>query len=158
VKLGGGSLKDITAPKVVEFTVNDAGEWSGKADFENISSGGGYKIYIKGPKHIQKKICDAAPKEDKGGTYHCGEGSITIAAGTNTFDLSKIINLAGDLPEAGGKQNGIVDAYDTTFVRTNLGSTDAAKVAIGDLNYDGIIDTQDYSMILQALSIKFDEE
>jgi hypothetical protein len=62
------------------------------------------------------------------------------------------------LPEAGGAQNGIIDAYDTTFIRTNLGTTDAAKIAIGDLNLDGGIDTQDYSMILQSLSIKFDEE
>ena len=103
-------------------------------------------------------MCDGTPTEAKAGTYHCGEGKIVLAVGANTLDFSKIIQLAGDLPEAGGKQNGIVDAYDTTFVRQNLGSTDAGKLKIGDLNLDGIIDTQDYSMVLQSLSIKFDEE
>jgi hypothetical protein len=157
VKLAGGGLAQATAYKTVSFTVNDAGEWSGKADFDSIPTGGGYRVYIKGPKHIAKKICDSAPTETKGGAYHCGDGKITLKAGTNSLDFSKIIQLGGDLPE-GGKQNGIIDAYDTTFVRTNLGSVDAAKTAIGDINLDGGIDTQDYSIILQSLSIKFDEE
>jgi hypothetical protein len=157
VKLAGTSLT-AALTKSVQFTVSDAGEWSGKADFEGVPTGGGYMVYVKGPKHVQKKICDAAPSETKGGTYHCSNGTIVLQAGTNTLDFTKILQMAGDLPETGGKQNGIIDAYDTTFIRTNLGSTDAAKVAIGDLNYDGGIDTQDYSMIMQSLSIKFDEE
>jgi len=158
VKLGGGGLSASTAYQIAQFTVDDSGVWSGKVSFPSISPGGGYRIYIKGPKHIAKKICDESPSEGKGGEYHCGDGKISLKAGDNGFDFSKIIQLGGDLPEAGGKQNGIIDAYDTTFVRTNLGSTDAAKGAIGDLNLDGIIDTQDYSIIVQSLSIKFDEE
>ena len=144
--------------KYVQFTVNDAGEWSGKADFEGVPTGGGYRIFVKGPKHIAKRICDASPTESAGGMYHCADGKIALSAGNNTLDFSKIILLAGDLPEVDGKQNGMIDAYDTTFVRTYLGTTDADKLAIGDLNLDGIIDTQDYSMILQSLFIKFDEE
>ena len=161
VKLAGTSISSISSAdltKSVQFTVDDAGVWSGTAGFNGIPTGGGYKVYIKGPKQLQKKICDAAPTESKGGLYHCGDGAIVLQAGTNTLDFSKIIQMGGDLPEAGGKQNGIVDAYDTTYIRTNLGSADTAKLAIGDLNWDGIIDTQDYSIILQSLSIKFDEE
>ena len=158
IKLAGGGLAAATAYKSVSFTVNDAGEWSGKATFDSISAGTGYRVYVKGPKHIAKKICDTAPTETKAGTYRCSDGKITLVAGDNILDFSKILQFAGDLPEAGGAQNGIIDAYDTTFIRTNLGTTDAAKIAIGDLNMDGGIDTQDYSMILQSLSIKFDEE
>lgn len=157
VKLAGTNLTTAQT-KSAQFTVNDAGEWSGKVDFEGVPTGGGYIVYVKGPKHVQKKICDASPTEAKGGTYHCSTGAIVLQAGANTLDFTKIIQMGGDLPETGGKQNGIIDAYDTTFIRTNLGSTDATKVAVGDLNYDGGIDTQDYSMILQSLSIKFDEE
>lgn len=158
VKLDGATASFATQSKSVVFTVDDAGVWSGKADFSSVPTGGGYKVYIKAPKHIQKKICSNIPTEDKGGTYHCGDGAITLTAGENTLDFSKILQLAGDLPEANGKQNGIVDAYDTTFIRTNLGSTDATKLKTGDLNLDGINDTQDYSMVLQSLSIKYDEE
>jgi hypothetical protein len=157
VKLDSASGAPVS--KTTSFTVDDSGVWSGKVEFENMPTGAGYKVYIKAPKHIQKKICDAAPTETKGGLYHCGDGKITLAAGANSLDFSKIIQLAGDLPEGtAAKQNGIVDAYDTTFIRTNLGSTDATKGKTGDLNLDGVIDTQDYSMVLQSLSIKFDEE
>jgi hypothetical protein len=158
VKLAGGSLTAATEYKTISFTVNDAGEWSGKASFDKIPTGSGYRVYIKGPKHISKKVCDAAPTEATPGSYHCGDGKITLQAGDNTLDFSKIIQLGGDLSEAGGKQNGIIDAYDTTFVRTNLGTSDASKIAIGDINFDGGIDTLDYSMVLQSLSIKYDEE
>ncbi|MCX6732460.1 MAG: hypothetical protein NTV98_02880, partial [Candidatus Roizmanbacteria bacterium] len=157
VKLAGTNLTTAQT-KSIPFTVNDAGEWTGKADFDGVPTGGGYMVYIKGPKHVQKKVCDMVPTETKGGTYHCSDGAIVLQAGENTLDFTKILQMGGDLPEAGGKQNGIIDAYDTTFIRTNLGTTDAAKIAIGDLNYDGGIDSQDYSMILQSLSIKFDEE
>ncbi|MFZ2206631.1 MAG: hypothetical protein WAV29_04145, partial [Microgenomates group bacterium] len=158
VKLAGGGLTAATAYKTVSFSVDGSGIWSGKVDFDKIPTGGGYRVYIKGPKHIAKKICDGAPSESKGGEYHCGDGKITLKAGENTFDFSKIIQLGGDLPEASGKQNGIIDAYDTTFIRQNLGSTDAGKMAIGDINLDNIIDTQDYSIVVQSLSIKYDEE
>ncbi|MCX6730517.1 MAG: hypothetical protein NTZ55_01590 [Candidatus Roizmanbacteria bacterium] len=157
VKLAGTNLT-AALTKSVQFTVGDTGEWTGKADFDGVPTGGGYMVYIKGPKHVQKKVCGMSPTETKGGTYRCSDGAIVLQAGANTLDFTKIIQMGGDLPEAGGKQNGIIDAYDTTFIRTNLGTTDAAKIAIGDLNYDGGIDSQDYSMILQSLSIKFDEE
>ena len=158
VKLAGGGLAAETAYKSVSFSVNDAGEWTGTASFDSVPTGSGYRVYVKGPMHIAKKICDAAPSETTLGGYHCSDGAITLTAGNNALDFSKIILLAGDLPEAGGVQNGIIDAYDTTFIRTNLGSTDQAKLAIGDLNLDGIIDTQDYSIILQSLSIKYDDQ
>ncbi len=158
VRLAGGGLSAATAYSTGQFSVNDAGEWTGKVSFDSVPSGSGYRVYVKAPKHIAKKICDTTPTESKGGEYHCGDGKISISASENSFDFSKIVQLGGDLPEAGGKQNGIIDAYDTTFVRTNLGSSDAAKSSTGDINADGVIDTQDYSMIVQALSIKFDEE
>jgi len=158
VKVGGGSLSAATAYQTVQFSVNDSGVWSGTASFDSITAGSGYIVYIKGPKHLQKRICEASPTESTAGAYHCSTGAITLAAGTNTLDFSNIILLAGDIPEADGTQNGIVDSYDTTYIRQSLGSTDTTKLAKGDLNLDNIIDTQDYSMVLQTLSIKYDEE
>jgi hypothetical protein len=112
---------------------------------------------VKGPKHLQKKICDAAPSETSGGTYHCGEGKINLKAGDNDLNLSGILMLVGDLPE-NGTQNGIIDSYDTSYVRQHLQSTKADELAIADVNYDGVIDGQDYSLVLASLSIKYDEE
>lgn len=158
VKLGGGNLTKTTAYKSVQFSVDAKGIWAGEVSFDAIPPGSGYKVYIKGPKHLQKKVCDASPSESSGGAYNCTDGTITLGAGTNSLDFSHIILLAGDLPEAGGKQNGITDSFDTTYIRQNLGSTDAQKLMVGDLNYDNIIDTQDYSIVLQTLSTKYDEE
>lgn len=158
VKLGGGGLSQSTAYQTMQMSVDDSGVWSGRATFNSIPTGGGYRVYIKGPKHIQKKICDSAPTESPSGAYHCGDGKITLKAGDNTLDFSNIIQLAGDLPQADGRQNGVIDSYDTTYIRQNLGSTDATKLTIGDLNLDKVIDSQDYSTVLQSLSIKYDEE
>lgn len=156
VKVGGGFLTQTTAYQNVTFTAGDGGIWTGTAD-TNLPPGGGYMLYVKGPKHLQKKVCSNAPTEGSGGTYHCGDGAIALKAGDNTIDMSKILLLAGDLPE-NGVQNGIVDSYDTSFVRQHLQSTKTEDLNIGDLNYDGAIDGQDYSLVIAALSIKYDEE
>lgn len=156
VKLGGGGMAATTEYQSVDFNVGDDGVWTGTAGF-NVPPGGTYKVFIKGPKHLQKQICDASPTESAGGTYHCGEGKIIIAAGDNTFDFSKILMMVGDLPEK-GVQNGIIDAYDTSYVRQHLQSTKTDELKIGDLNFDGIIDSQDFSLMLASLSIKYDEE
>lgn len=156
VKLGGRMLAQTTAYKTVTFSVGDDGIWSGSADF-SAPPGDGYMLYVKGPKHLQKKVCDNAATEGSGGTYHCGDGKINLKAGDNALDFSKILMLVGDLPE-NGTQNGIIDSYDTSYVRQHLQSTKTDELAIGDVNYDGVIDGQDFSLVLASLSIKYDEE
>ena len=113
-------------------------------------------LLIKGPKHIQKKICDDVPTETFGGTYRCriNSSKISIPSQTVNLDFSNIVFLVGDLPE----QDGVVDSYDISFIRNNLNSSDPKVIATGDLNMDGVIDTQDYSLLIAALSIRYDEE
>lgn len=135
------------------FTPDDSGVYSGSVSL-NAAAGTAYTVYVKGPRHIQKKVCANSPVETSIGTYRCGRGSVTLAAGANTLDFSKILMLVGDLPQ----QDGIVDSYDTSFIRQSFGSTDAAKLTIGDVNRDNIIDTQDMSLVIQALNVKYDEE
>jgi hypothetical protein len=64
--------------------------------------------------------------------------------------------LAGDLP-INGKQDGVINTQDTAFVRNSLGKNDPTTLSIGDINLDNIVDTQDWSGILQTLSIKGDD-
>ncbi len=156
VKLGG--LAPLADCGTGTFTSDDNGIWSGTVSC-NATPGPGYIVYTKGPKHIQKKICDATPTESTvgPGTYHCSDGKITLAAGTNSLDFSGILQLTGDLPVS-GRQDGAVTALDTSFIRNNLGSTDPAALAIGDVNLDGKIDTQDWSLVIAALSVRGDEE
>ena len=137
------------------FTADANGIWSGNVYFSSaIPSGSGYRILVKGPKHIQKKICDQTPTETKPGTYHCGKGNISLSSSSNSLDFSGARLLAGDLPD----QNGIVDSYDIAQIRNNLGSTDSTLLSEADVNLDGILDSQDFALLIASLSIKTDEE
>ena len=137
------------------FVANDEGNWTPNTPmvFDQIPPGTGYYILVKGGKHLQRKICQNNPSETYPCTYHCDQGKITLSAGDNNLDFSGIVLLAGDLPE----QDGIVNSYDTSLVRNNLGKTDADAIRLADINLDGIVDTQDYSLIIVALSIRTDE-
>lgn len=154
VILTGGALDDQRLEQTGEFTVDDNGIWNGQVTFTNITPGNGYKVLVKGPKHIQKKICDMKPDEAESGFYRCSEGKITLTSGENNFDFSGIRLPVGDLPD----QDGVIDAYDISFLRNSLNKKDDEILAIGDLNLDGIVDTQDYALLLASLTVKYDEE
>jgi len=165
IKVGGGNL---SSPVSVEgnFTLTgqknsetDALIWQGSVNLPSqITAGQHYYLLIKGPKHIQKKICENNPSETTGGNYRCRSGNqVSLSSGQNNLDFSKIYFLGGDLP-INSAQDGVVDSLDTSFIRNNLGKTDPNVVAIADLNLDGRVDTQDWSMVIYALSIKTDEE
>ncbi len=149
-------LKDETVidERIVSMSKNGDGSWTGTSKYVTLLTGTDYTLLIKGPKHLQKKICTNKPSESIGGQYSCTDGTIRIQAGDNRIDLKGVTLLAGDLP----LQNGIVDAVDIAYIRSNLGKSDAEIVSRGDLNYDGIVDSQDYGMIINALSFKYDEE
>jgi hypothetical protein len=134
------------------FVSDAAGLWTGAVGINLTNVTGKYKILVKGPQHIQKKICDALPTETSAGTYKCSDGNISLVVGDNNLNFSGIVLLSGDLD-----QNGIVDSVDFGLVKNNLGKTDATALAKADINRDGRVDTQDYSLIISALSIKSDE-
>jgi len=165
IKVAGGNLSSPVSVDA-DFTLTnnknsntDALIWNGTVNLPaQVTPGQKYYLLIKGPKHIQKKICDKDPSETTGGSYRCqGERTITFSSGQNNLDFSKIYLLAGDLP-VNGAQDGLVDSLDTSYIRNNLGKTDPTVVSIADLNLDGKVDTQDWSMVLYALSVKTDEE
>ena len=164
VSIGG---KRLTKPieKIVTFTANDKavwqGEWQDAFHGKIFQPGKGYYIYVKGPKHVQTKICDNHPNDNRvGGSYHCQIGhTLTLSKGKNDLDFSKIYMMAGDLPP----QNGIINSYDISYIRNLLDKdmTERKKPVIlanADLNLDGVVDTQDYALLIASLSIKYDQE
>lgn len=155
VKLRGPSDTDYASGTL---TVDSSGLWKGSVSFNGINTGEGYTVFVKAGKHFQKRVCDPVPTETSGGLYNCSSGATTISSGVNNSDFSGILMLVGDLPSASGVQSGTADAYDKTFVVNNFGSTASDKLQIGDLNFDGVIDTQDRSLITQSLNVKYDDE
>ncbi len=157
VKLAAASLGDNQPTSSATLTADDSGVFKGTAGFD-VPAAPGYYLLVKGPRHVQKKICVSAPTEGTVGTYRCAAGQVTLALGDNPADLSGIRLLVGDLPLSEGGQNGVIDAADISYIRQNLGKTDASVVAVGDLNQDGVVDSQDYSLIIASLTVKYDEE
>lgn len=156
VKVVGNGIEATTTTPVA-FQADDSGIWQPTAPIvfnKTIPAGTGYAVFVKGDKNTQKKICVSTPTETSGGTYRCTTGGITLSSAVNTLDFSGIILMGGDLPV----QDGVVNSYDTTLVRNNLGKKDTNALSIADINKDGIVDTQDYSLIIYALSFRFDEE
>lgn len=158
VAIGGGSLNDNTDYTYSTFTHRGEGVYEGMVIFDPkvIKSATNYRIIVKGPKHLAKRFCVANPTG--GYAYFCppNASSISLGTGLNEFDFSAVQLTAGDLP-LGGAQDGVVDSSDLTFIRDNLGVKGAEIIKIGDLNFDGIIDTQDYSMIINNLVNNEDE-
>ena len=153
----------------VKFVADANGVWSGEIQIptfndldktsQDVLRNSYYKLYIKGPKHIQKRICDIKPTETYPGTYSCLEGKIAISGDTKVIDTSGILLLAGDLPD----QDGIVNAADAARIYNILNLPESERrspenLRIADLNLDGVVNTIDYSLVQGALSIRSDDQ
>jgi len=115
---------------------------------------GPYCVLIKGPFHIQKRICDETPLETYPGSYKPRPTSrIELAAGENILDFSDIVQIAGDI----GAQDGVVNSQDITMCKVHIGQNDAQSLAIADLDFDGAVTTKDCVLIYSALAFKFDD-
>ena len=157
VKKGASTV--AVAATSVNFTVDPAGIWTGSLT-ANMGSGTDYMILVKGPMHIQKKVCVASPSETIGGTYSCAGGAISITSETtNNLDFSNILMMAGDLPlsQTNG-QDSVADAIDIGYIVNSLGKSDASISAVADLNRNGGVDVTDFGLIKYALSVATDEE
>ncbi len=152
----GVRTRDTTAIvyRTGEFSSDAKGIWSGLVFFPALPPGSDYVLYVKGPKHIQKKICTANPYETFEGTYRCDDTqTITLKKGENSFDFSTIYLLVGDLPV----QDEMANSYDLATIYKYLGRTDQEALDNADLNMDGIVDSQDFSLVIKALSFRFDD-
>lgn len=140
--------------KTADFKANDAGIWEGATTIDTSSLTGNATILVKGPKHIQKRVCVSTPDEGSDpGSYRCsGNGTIALSA-SNTFDFSKVTLFTGDLPE----QNGIVNSGDLAKIRSNLGKSEENILKTADVNLDGVVNTQDFALVIEALEIRPDE-
>ena len=146
--------KSFREESLIQFTADDSGAWSGTYSAKNVPFGAKYALFIKGPKHLMKKICETSPTESVAGNYTCSTGSITLIKGAQDLDFSKIVLLVGDIPI----QDGVIDAVDAVFVRNNFGSQTSSTISRGDLNLDGIVHAQDMVLMLKALEFKYDED
>lgn len=145
--------KSINETVEKNFRTNDQLIWFSDPIEVNLPPDNNYALLIKGPKHLQKKICHNNPQEESGGKYLCRNFQIQLDQGDNFLDFSPITLFAGDLPN----QDNILNSYDLSLVRNNLGKNDQETLSKADINLDGVVDSQDFSLLLSAMSIKLDE-
>lgn len=138
----------------VQITPTDVGVWSGTVALTSVPAGTGYRILVKGPKHLQRKFCDLVPVPTENGAYICGTNTVTLVAGTNEADFTKVPLLVGDLPP----QDGLLNAFDAAQMRVNLLTVGQSAIDAADLNYDGVVNSTDYSLLIQSMQLKYDEE
>ena len=155
LKLGQNSSSGFRNYQVPVAYGND-GVWMGKITI-NEPPGSGYYMLIKGPFHLQKKICDAAPTYNNG-VYRCSKPNITLASGENVIDMTGILFSVGDVRVNGSDQDGFINSSDLAYIREKMGRSDSEALDQADINLDGIVDTQDYSLVIETLSSKYDED
>lgn len=161
IGLSGGALSQPTF-KQVAFEASQTGVWTGRVSFPVTS--GDYCVLVKGPMHIQRKICDTRPSETVPGSYRPASGSaIQLDHGETAFDFTGVIQSAGDLPLPNTTtgifaQNGIANSLDIVGCRSRVGSTQARDLEIADVDGDGAVSAQDCAHIESSLAYKFDDE
>lgn len=141
------------------FVADSEGNWTGTVSL-NAPAGDGYRILIKGPYHLQKRICDKDPKDlnpegavDEG-AYNCARGNISLKEGEQDFDFSEVANLVGDLPD----QDGILNSNDIILCRKSIGDTSQEALQNADINMDGGVNVMDCSLILTSATKRHDEK
>ena len=131
----------------------------------DVPAGNNYTIYIKGPKHLQKRFCS------DGQTSRCfsGQGRIALVVGANTFDFSGVALEAGDLPnpDADPQQDGVVNSIDVELLRSHycrkvaeygFPACTQADLDVADLDSDGYVFDSDMQLIRNTLSAVYEDD
>lgn len=153
VKVVKGDTK-IEIPNV-NVSPDDNGIYSGTTSFD-ASAGSGYTVFIKGPKHLAKKFCS----DNQTARCNTATGAITLANGANTFDFSKMALEPGDLPDPNndGEQDGVVNSVDVSLIVSRVTKNTAANIAVADVNFDGVLQWDDVTLVLNTLETKYEED
>lgn len=138
--------------------------WQGEVPLTGITAGENYSVYIKGPKHLQRKFCQNNPTEqvEAGFPYRClGTGTISFTQGINTLDFSGVLLQAGDLPSESGQQDGIINAYDVSSIVNILRdgeNRNEVPLSIADIDLNGVVNAKDRSYLIETLEEKYGDE
>jgi hypothetical protein len=169
VTLAGSGSKVYTQENINLTLDTNTGTWNGTVEYPEALAGAGYRVYVKGAKHLQRELCTTSGSDSNNqqnpDVYRCKAGeSLTLAQGNNELDFSKVIIFSGDL-KIGSGQDGIIKATDIAYILNILGtvgsdndrSTDPSVLAIADLNLDGKVTIADFALMVSSLGVRYDD-
>ncbi len=155
IRIEMGNAQTTYPAQTIDFIYKQSGVWEASMSAmlpqnQDVL----YQLFLKGPFHLRRKVCDQHPEDTLEKSYECNTAGVKLSQ-ENTFDLTGILLYAGDIEPF----NGVIDAYDVSTIRNNLGKTDAASLLKSDMNLDSIVDTQDFSLVLNNLGFqrRYDE-
>ncbi len=149
----------ISASKLISLNLSQGGLWTGSASVE-AELGRSYQILLKGEKHVQRKICGIKPVQGPNQQYRCTNEFLSFSSGVNRIDASGIYLFGGDLPGQFG-QDGMVNSVDFALIRFLIQKNPAlsqSELFQGDLNFDGVVDTQDYSLMTKTMELSMNQD
>lgn len=141
----------------VNVTANDSGLYAGSVTLDEVMPGAGYTIFVKGPKHLSRRFCADNQAERCSSNRN---GTITLAAGQNNLDFSKINLLAGDLPDPADdwKQSGVVNSLDYSLFQARLLKDDEDSLKVADVDLSGQVNAGDWLIMRLTLETAYDED
>lgn len=131
ITVDGGELTSKVT-KTVELTASASGAFSGTFNLD-VPSGDDYTFYVKGPQHMQKKFT-----------------GVSVATGITTLDLSEVPLEPGDL----SPQDGTLNVSDIQKLTASL----LKKDSDADVNCDGIVNANDYGLIIATMETQYSDE
>lgn len=149
----GGPITPVE--QTAEFKANEKGIWNGTLVYSGVQPGSCNKIFCKGPKQMQKRVCNNVPTETFPGSYNpnCDKERIILTNGENNLDFTGIYMLVGDLPA----QDGIANSADMARVIKFFDQSTPEAIKAADLNGDGAVNAYDYSYMAGAFAHHLDD-
>lgn len=119
---------------------------TGEVELVGVPVGTGYTVFIKGPAHLARKFCSNKQKD----RCRVDEGEIVLKQKIS-YDWTGLELEPGDI-----NQDGVVDASDFSQLKQAIGLQ--GEGIKEDLNFNGVVNTQDIALFLETLSTKYEEE
>lgn len=152
--MSGNESKTYNNISVVEDG-NDGGKkvYKGEVLLSGFSAKSNIALFLKGNKHIQVKY----GKNGQSDFYNEPGGTLNVdsnPASTPVYDLTKYPLTVGDVTGDSGRQDGVVDGLDFSYVKTEVNKRTEGNGLLADMNGNCKLESQDLTLLMLAMKDK----
>lgn len=127
--------------------------YKGEVLLSGFSAKSNMAVFLKGNKHIQVKYGKSGQSE----FYNMPGGTISVdsnPSSTPVIDLTKYPLTVGDVTGGDGKQDGVVDGLDFSYVKTEVNKRTEGDGLLADMNGNCKLESQDLTLLMLAMKDK----
>lgn len=160
--ISGKNVDLVTqVPPTAHYVVGSAGVYRLSMSINSdLPAGTNYSVILKGEKHGFAKFCKSEGQNSYCTASTVGQIGIPDTTSTISLDFRGFPLPAGDTIDINtGLQDGVINYidYDRIFAILSKPIQTTDDLRVGDLNYDGKVNTLDILLLLRSLSAKYDE-